>query len=160
MIELEHFTSKPELQVRRIVSSFAAAIQNRLSDDPAFVTLDHRRLDRSTLTVSQSFDDLPTIFTFCLRHPVRGDLLTPAETLAVYQALRSGLPRVQLGQPVASGADISALRLCLSAPLICQACASDAALDALISQAMAALDQVITVVSNITRTHETKRLAG
>ncbi len=161
LIELEAFASRPDAQVRSIVSAFGAAVQKRLSMDPAFVALETRPIDRSAVCVTQNvddlrFDELPTIFTFYLCHPVRGDLLTPSETAEVYQALRSGFPRVQLGQPVASGADFSALRLCLSAPLICQACASDTALEDLMAQAMRVLDQVVTTVSEIVTIPQSK----
>jgi hypothetical protein len=154
LFELRAFLSCPDDALFKVADSFARAITNRLELDPAFAPLPSRPLERGALmglpSAATSFDLIPTIFPFCLVRSARGHgpakLLSAIETRLVYEALASGSGSqqcVRLGQPISFGSEgggFSALRLCLSARLITQACASEAALNDLIAMGMDALD--------------------
>lgn len=151
LFELERFATIPEENVIAVLSVFAEAVASRLSGDPAFRLLDSRPLNRSDLWGASSalhWDEIPSIFSFYLRNSHQGGVLTATETAAVYKelAIEDGeLAAVRIGQPVrcADFGDVpaSALRICLSAPLIVAACESAGALSDLIAQAMTVLDR-------------------
>ena len=155
LTEWERLLACPPETVDGVMRAFARAVERRLREDPAFARLATRPLDRRCLDRATprppGHDDIPTIFAFLLRvpDPVRGtaDGLDATETRQVYDMLAAGGPDaapVRLGQPVAcgtrAGVAISALRLCLGAGAIADACAGIAAQDRLIDQAMQALD--------------------
>jgi hypothetical protein len=152
LVELEALLTRHPLKLGWVSMAFAEAVQSRLKSDPRFETIPSRRLDRSALGLATSHDLTPTIFPFLLRRG--GQVLDTAEMTAIYQALANGvgaLPRVRLGQPVAlgkrGGQPISALRLCLSAPLLTAACESQQTLDRLIANGMRALDRAADLAS-------------
>ncbi|MFT4184968.1 MAG: hypothetical protein QM636_23950 [Rhizobium sp.] len=142
LFELERFANVPQDKVIAVLSAFAGAIEARLERNDAFAPLDRRALDRVQLhwgSDAAHWDQIPSIFSFYLRNPHRGGFLSAAETADVYKALvveEPVLEPVRLGQPVrcADFGDMpaSALRICLSAPLIVQASESVEALDRLI----------------------------
>lgn len=151
LFELNRFSALPEEKIIAVLSAFAEAVSSRLANDPAFWALDSRPLDRSALWGASSaprWDEIPSIFSFYLRNSSDGGLLTASETAAVYKELAiddGKLAAVRIGQAVrcADFGDMpaSALRICLSAPLIVAACESAGALADLIAQSMTVLDR-------------------
>jgi hypothetical protein len=145
LVELEAMLARHPLKLGWVAMRFGEAVEAHLKADPRFEPVPGRRLDRSALGLETAPDVMPTIFPFMLQ----GDagLLSADETLAVYSGLAScstSRPAIRLGQPVAigmrDGQSVAALRLCLSAPLMANACDADAALDRLIADALFALD--------------------
>ena len=141
LAELRAFRALPAGEVKGFMDAFAAAIQTRLVDDPAFVPLPTRRLNRTVIGAAGSWDRAASIFPFLLREPGRR-YLSLAETEAVYRALaRDG---ARLGQPVRcgarDGAPVSALRLCNSARLITEALSEGGNPGAVIKRALGVLD--------------------
>jgi hypothetical protein len=159
LFELERFLRVPEEKVAAVLSAFAEAVQARLEQDSAFEQLDTRAMDRNRLgdrPRGSRWDEIPSIFSFYLSNPYRGGILPATVTAAVYKDLaveQSDLAPVRLGQPVrcADFGDMpaSALRICLSAPLIVRACESAQALESLIDQAMAVLDRTAFVAAQL-----------
>ncbi|NTI25969.1 hypothetical protein G6M87_27655 [Rhizobium rhizogenes] len=170
LFELERFLKLPEEKVTAVLSTFAGAVQHRLERDNAFEPLDTRAIDRKRLgdrPRGSRWDEIPSIFSFYLRNPYHGGLLPAAETAAVYKELaieKGGLAPVRLGQPVrcADFGDMpaSALRICLSAPLIVQACESAQALEGLVEQAMAVLDRTAFVAAQLAPQTDAIRASG
>jgi hypothetical protein len=167
LVELRAFCSLPPEAVRSFVETFATAIGQRLSADPAFAPVTLPPLDRGSFQTSGSWDNAPTIFPFLLRRPTSAahpGWLGRGSTERVYNALRSGfdadgviddesasmrlvLPPCQLGQPincgVRDGREVSALRLCLGMRSIVDAVSPDGrGQDAVIADAMLVLDAV------------------
>lgn len=160
--ELREFRAVPEAQVMNFLRSFGRAVRLRLANDPIFEQLSVPLIDRRSLGLDSNWDSLPTIFPFLsFRLDSRGARvpLSRAEVTRVWQRLYAGsIPfdgagrsatgvgaRCQLGQPVAcgqhNGLALSALRLCVSAPLIVEATSGGRrAVSAVIERAMAALD--------------------
>ncbi|HEY0121960.1 MAG TPA: hypothetical protein VGC14_09385 [Rhizobium sp.] len=170
LFELARFVKAPEEKVAAVLSAFAEAVQARLERDGAFEQLDTRVIDRNRLgdrPHGSRWDEIPSIFSFYLRNPYGGAILAATETAAVYRDLaveQSGLAPVRLGQPVRC-ADFgempaSALRICLSAPLIVQACESAGALKSLIDQAMAVLDRTAFVAAQLAPRPNAIRASG
>jgi hypothetical protein len=151
LFELGCFLDIPEDRVVKVLSIFAEAVSDRLANDPAFEPLQSRPLERRELWGASSalrWDEIPSIFSFYLRNFTDGAMLTAAEMAAVYKELAvegDGVALVRLGQPVrcADFGDVpaSALRICLSAPLVVAASRSDEALAAVVAQAMLVLDR-------------------
>ncbi len=148
MAELRAFRALPMGDVKAFMDAFAAAIHSRLVDDPAFVPLPGRRLNRTAIGAAGAWDRAASIFPFLLREPGRR-YLSLSETEAVYRALAADGAR--LGQPVRcgvrDGAPVSALRLCNSARLITEALAEGGDPEAVICRAMGVLDRVSALVS-------------
>ncbi|MEZ2218715.1 hypothetical protein [Rhizobium sp. RCC_161_2] len=170
LFELKRFLKVPEEKVVAVLSTFAKVVQARLERDDAFEQLDTRAIDRNRLgdrPRGSRWDEIPSIFSFYLRNPYSGGILPAAKTAAVYKdlAVEQGcLAPVRLGQPVrcADFGDMpaSALRICLSAPLIVQACESTQALGSLIDQAMAVLDRTALVAAQLAPRSEAIRASG
>ena len=154
------FHQLPPAAVRSFLQAFSAAMQQRLSTDPAFEALPTPILDRQPLVTSGSWDEIPTIFPFLLYHTAT-DFRRPLhrdETQAVHKALLRddvavNIPadiaalRCQLGQPVAcgklDGVPVSALRMCLSAELVTEAVSGSAqCAQSVIARALRTLDKV------------------
>ncbi|TWB57475.1 hypothetical protein FBZ98_10298 [Rhizobium sp. ERR 922] len=159
LFELGRFLDIPEDRVVAVLSAFADAVSDRLANDPAFEPLQSRPLDRRELWGASSalrWDEIPSIFSFYLRNCTDGAMLTAMEMAAVYKELASdgdGVASVRLGQPVrcADFGDVpaSALRICLSAPLVVAASKSDEALATVIAQAMLVLDRTAEVAARL-----------
>ncbi|NMM38659.1 MAG: hypothetical protein HHJ09_14370 [Glaciimonas sp.] len=154
--ELRSFCAVPEPCITAFLRRFAKAVHERLARDACFEALPVPVLCRRALCneeEQQRWDTEQTIFSFLLHVPdgrAGRRLLSRAETERLHQVLRipgadSGTRRFQLGQPVPcgnrEGVPISALRLCVSAPMIVAACA-DAGADATIADAISALDKI------------------
>ena len=155
LLEWERLLAVPASTVARVTRTFAHAVDYRLRRDPAFEVIATRPLDRRFLQLApqalQAHDTLPTVFPFLLsRRNAAGrriGLLNADETRAVYERLARGAGATQvvrLGQPVSlgvrHGVKVSALRLCLSARQIVAAASGVASLEALLAEAMTALN--------------------
>ena len=151
--ELEALYHHHELKIASVVLAVDDRVRQRLTEDPRLVRLPGRRLDRSVLGSRTHHDAIPTIHPFLLR--ARGGMLPSAAMAEVYRRLAGGADGrpVRLGQPVAiglrEGVATSALRLCLSAPLITAACRSRASLDRLLDDVTEALDRAADAAERI-----------
>jgi hypothetical protein len=160
--ELRRFKAIPESSVTQFLSEFGMAILKRIQSDSIFELLPSTPLERSpTPKENSTWDRLPTIFPFLLYHVRPGAKRTPfssTETRRIYDALSMNLShdsspietadmirdlRCRVGQPVLCGTrqdiEVSALRLCLSAPLIVEAISGGSR--RVIDQAIAVLDK-------------------
>lgn len=146
--ELRAFRAIPERAVARFLAAFSEAVRGRLRADPVFEALPVPDLDRRPFTDPTSWDHIPTIYPFLLRHDDAQGAATPfsrEEMARVYKllardiadplGLKPGDPiwnlavqRCEVGQPVLCGTrggiPISALRLCASARLIVEGVSS------------------------------------
>ena len=157
LFELQSFIVLPEEQLTVVLSAFAEAVTARLANDPAFALLDSRAIDRRCLWSVPSvrrWDEIPSIFSFYLRDAGNAGVLNAVETAAVYKELvieEDGFAAVRIGQPVGCAVfgemPASALRICLSAPLVVQAAKSADALADVIDQAMLALDRTAQIAA-------------
>jgi hypothetical protein len=160
--ELRAFRQLPEASIRDFLTTFSRAIKHQLACVPAFELLPAPALERGPFALVESWDHLPTIFSFLL---VRRDSsgkqtwLNPEETKRVHELLRAdlrGFPgsssdkllslRCQLGQPVPCGTregkPVSALRLCASTRLIVEAVSPGGrGVQAVMAEALSALDK-------------------
>lgn len=161
MAELRIFFAVPGPRITRFLQDFAAAVKMRLAHDPCFAALPAAPLCRRTLGHEDSWDTEQTIFSFIIYRqdePAGRRPLLPDETRQVYEVLRhpgagTETRRFQLGQPVPcgerDGVAVSALRLCVSVPMIVAACQGEAVdndADAAIADAMAALDKIKQII--------------
>lgn len=160
LVELRRFSAVPLAEIIRYLEEFALAVQHRLRNDPCFEPLAVPQLDRQAWTEVQSWDHLPSIFPFLLYRPETAAGRIPLnrdETLRVYRQLQVSdvafgpdALRCQLGQPVAcgmrGGVKVSALRLCISARQISDACEKNDS-SGLIEEAMRALDKATRLVA-------------
>lgn len=159
MTELRTFFTIPEHRITKFLQYFAAAVKARLAHDTCFESLPVAMLSRRALRHKVSWDTEQTIFPFVIYKPDdsagRRPLLRD-EIKHVYETLRhpgagTETRRFQLGQPVPcgehDGVAVSALRLCVSVPMIVAACQGDSAgADGAIADAMAALDQIKKII--------------
>ena len=165
---LRDFHSLSEADIRIFVESFASAVQKRLTDDPALVPLPVEEIDRRGLMSRTTWDHIPTIFPFLMRHPESGTWLDRNEVSEIYQRMKEvtnhlpGIPaamrrvtgtRCQLGQPVAcgvrDGVPISALRLCIDMRLIVEALsAKGCGGDVVIANALRVLDKAAMLAAD------------
>ncbi len=146
LAELRRFRALPEPSVRAFVGQFAKTADAAVAAHPAFDALEGRPLERGP-GVGGDWDDLATIFPFRLRRLepygafpwlsleetaqvhrlVREDLSALAVCSADPQVRAASSRRVELGQPVTAGVrdgvPVTALRLCLGARQIAEACA-------------------------------------
>jgi hypothetical protein len=148
--------------VTRFFGDFAAAVGERLADDEAFEAVAVRPLERTGLGAAPSWDRIQTIFPF---FPKRGGKpMAPVETLALQRLMAADLGawagwegaarRVQIGQPVHCGrrgeAELSAVRLCLSARLAVEALApGGCGSTAMIDEALLALDKAAWLTTRL-----------
>ncbi|MDK4701853.1 hypothetical protein PH562_06325 [Rhizobium sp. CNPSo 4062] len=159
LFELERLVGVAEDRMIAVLSAFADAVSDRLANDPAFEPLQSRPLERRALWGASSalrWDEIPSIFSFYLRNCTSGAMLTATEMAAVYKDLAAGgngVALVRLGQPVrcADFGDVpaSALRICLSAPLVVAASRSDEAFGAVVAQAMLVLDRTAEAAARL-----------
>lgn len=172
LAELRAFRSLPELQVAAFLKSFASAIGERLSTDPAFEALPVPKLERRLFRNLETWDRTQTIFPFLLRRVgAQGrKQLDRDETARVYQLLGQALDdipgtyaltkscgmetqRCRVGQPVAcgvrAGMPVSALRLCASARLVVDALSPRGrGAQAVIAEALSVLDKAALIASS------------
>jgi hypothetical protein len=157
LTELSGLRAIPAPAIAAFLRRFADAVRARLAADPCFDALPVSPLDRAALGCSRVWDGEQTIFPFLVRRKILGEAvaLSRLETERLHQQLRApdqGQRRFQLGQPVPcasrDGVALSALRLCVSAPMIVDAC-SGRGVDAVIADAIAALDRIVEVVNEL-----------
>lgn len=150
LYELRAFHALNSGDIQHFLSEFSAAIYTKLSSNATFEILPVPALCR----VQQTWDSEPSIFSFVLYHHQQP--LSQSQTLVVYQQFSATAlsgQRFQLGQPVPcgmrAGTAVSALRISTSARLVVAAL-SPAGLgrEAVIAQALAALDKVASLVSD------------
>lgn len=155
LYEWEALLHVPADRATRTAQAVADAVGRRLRDDPGIVQIASRPIDRRLLGGGSAVaaDCVPTIFPFALRRSGCDrngiELLTADETAQIYRgvAKASALgPAIRLGQPIACApsatANVSALRLCLSARMIVEASASKDGAARLVADALRALDRV------------------
>ena len=137
------------------LQAFAAAIKQRMENDPIFELLPVPELQRFPFSNTPSWDNVQTVFPFLLSHPARAtgeNLLSSEEMAQVYRALQENThDPVQLAQPVDCGRRgviaISALRLCMSSRLIVEAMEQNGRnQQVVINRALKALDKVAKIV--------------
>jgi hypothetical protein len=154
--------------VKGFVEAFAEKMHQRLSSDPRFQPLAVPAIDRRPLVNPTSWDHVLTIFPFMLRR--NGMPLKREETARVYKLLQQDVAgarlhwpadaatlaaqRCKLGQPVQcgviEGTPVSALRLCVSIPLIVDALgASGRGPEAVIREALLTLDKTALLTGAI-----------
>jgi len=144
LFELRSFRALPDGDIARFLQIFAKSIQERITNDRAFLPVPVTKLDRSALHAQSGWDEIQTIFPFqlCQLNPAGRRALDAHEMRNVYLHLPTAVVRCQLGQPVNYGKGQHALRLCLSARLIVQAVINNGVYaNSIIAQAQAALDQ-------------------
>jgi hypothetical protein len=144
LAELRRFAAISNAQAQAFVAAFARTAREAISAQPGLEPLEGRVLERG-LGVDGGWDQLTTIFPFLIRSGPGGAWLSGDQVQKVWRLMREDLGghaageglqaraaarlRIELGQPVAAGArggaPISALRLCLSSRLICEATAGD-----------------------------------
>jgi hypothetical protein len=158
LFEWENLLAAEPASIAHVTSAFARAVEERIRTEPALAPIASRPIDRRALGVDANMrgDTTPSIFPFLLaRQDLHGrpvGFLSRDETRSIFQRLAAGTRSggsIRVGQPVACGrrlgTEVDALRLCLSARLICDACASPDALDRLIATAMSVLDTVVAM---------------
>jgi len=151
--EMQDFLRVPAEEVHRVVTACAEAIQKRLSSDPHFRALDNGAAASNKPATIHAF--IP-----CRPAPDR-KMLERSEVESLYRTLQSTVQAdgrmYLLGQPVQCAGPASspawALRLCLSAPLIVNACGDGnderVALNVLIEQALACLTAVAATIDQL-----------
>ena len=144
LTEYRAFHVLTDTQISEIIRDFANAVQNYLSASPHFEALETPVLYRGNLVETPMWDNLPTIFPFVLLRENKPR--SRAETVAIYQQLPLQTPRCQIGQPVICSDEKSALRLCLSAPLIVDAARNKVCRRDMIQKALLVLATLETVV--------------
>jgi len=149
LYEYRAFCALTDAQISAVIRNFANTVQNYLSASVHFEPLETPVLNRDGLVKNTEWDSLPTIFPFLLLRDKRP--LSQTETLAIYQQLPLQNPRCQIGQPVICGNEKSALRLCLSAPMIVQAAQSERNHQICIEKAMRVLKTLEAVLQNSDR---------
>jgi len=168
LTELRAFRELPEAAIRDFLDQFAKAVTKHLTHDPAFELVPVPVVDRSALGAGDSWDHIPSIFSFLLlRRNATGERtwLSQSEMKKVHELLRedlSHLPdaksnalfslRCQVGQPVPCGTRegiaVSALRLCASSRMIVDALSPQGrGTLAVIIEAIAALNKAALLAS-------------
>lgn len=154
LAELRDFMALPEKHIQHFLSGFKQAVVTQLDADPHFCRLPNPDLDRRDLLKESSWDHEQSIFPFVLYHHTEAEPRRPlsrSETMQMYRSLQSSTAkhRYQLGQPVLcgerDGMPVSALRICVSAPMLVDAL-NPAKAQQWISDALDALKQLAILI--------------
>lgn len=139
--ELSRFQNLLTREVSEVCRKFAKTINARLARDSNFMPMEVAPLNRQALFGSlQAEPEYQTIFPFWLT-PDRVPLDRADVHVAYDRLCRPRLGQaVHLGQAVCLDGGPPVLRLCLSAPLIVEACQSETGLRTLIDDALHTLD--------------------
>ena len=144
LTELQRFAAVPSAEAAAVASGFQRMVGEVLATHPELAPIEVRPLERG-LGTPDGWDGVKTIFPFLLKGGGSGAWLTAAQTARVWRLMREDLGaeaggvdlqvrsaarlRIEVGQPVAAGIrggePVSALRLCLSSRLICEAAGGD-----------------------------------
>lgn len=157
LAELALFRVLPESRIDDCLSQFATAVTRRLNTDSAFALLPTPTLDRTPWCATPSWDVRQTIFPFVLYHQGRNQRtpLHSIETERIFHQAYQGDAPVRLGQPVACGRrhniPVSALRLCVSARMVAEACSQEGGVERVIENAYLALDRIAAFVRHPAR---------
>lgn len=150
LCEMQRFFAIPPAQIHAFLQRFGQAIRQALQQDNRFEILPSPTLNRNALGLAAGWDTEQTIFPFLLYSPDQHKPLSQTETEQVYRDLLKPTAgenprRFQLGQPVPcgerDGVAVSALRLCVSAPMVVAACQQGRE-DEVIGGAQGALEQI------------------
>ena len=159
MAELREFAQLTGQQIRPFLRAFHNAVSSRLQQDPHFEAVNNPALDRSEIGATGDWDEEQSIFPFVIYRVAKSgekQPLTRSESAQVYQELQQPVDahqrqRFQLGQPVLCGermgVPVSALRLCVSAPMLVAAQEKSVA-DKMITDALQALDRIVEIVNS------------
>jgi hypothetical protein len=144
LAELRSFAGVCDAQIQAVAAGLARVAEEEIAAHPELDALEVRPLGRG-LGPNGGWDACKTIFPFLMRASAKGPWLSRPETERVWRLMREDLGasaggqglqaraaarlRIELGQPVAAGVrdggPVSALRLCLSSRLVCEASAGD-----------------------------------
>jgi selenocysteine lyase/cysteine desulfurase len=169
LCELQALRAVPGKLIREFLLAFNAAVQSRLQSDSHFAALPSPALPSRSIGLTPEWDDVPSIHAFTLHR--RSAQMSGAETTDVYRRLQQTRHSdgyfYSVGQPVGcgwrDGVEFSALRLCVSAGMIVQACVeqtSGGKVDAstAINGAMACLDAIAALMRSPSHhTHHMQR---
>lgn len=138
------------------LAAFGQALAARCERDAHFVALAQAPLCRAALGCGPGWDAQASIFPFLVLD-AHGQPLRQPQTAQLYRQLRSGggdgkARRFELGQPVAcgmrDGVPVSALRLCVSAPMLAGAARAGGP-QQMIADAQGALDQIVVLLGSV-----------
>ena len=144
LCELRGFAAISDAQIQAAAAGLGRVAEEAIAGTPELEALEARPLERG-LGSDSGWDRLKTIFPFVMRSAPNGPWLSREQTERVWRLMREDLGaaaggqslqaratarlRIELGQPVAAGtrdgAPVSALRLCLSSRLVCEASGGD-----------------------------------
>lgn len=152
LAELWAFAALPPGAGAAFLDRFGLRLRTRLAQDPRFDEVKVPPLQRAALgsLVVDDWDARQSIFTFVLLDHSQPPQPIPALQLRrlhwlLQQPGDTTAPRFQLGQPVVCGESLTALRLCVSAPMMVRACLHGQE-EAVISEALAALDRLVRLM--------------
>lgn len=152
LAELSAFAALPPGAGAAFLDRFGLRLRTRLAQDPRFAEIAVPPMQRAALgsLVLDDWDARQSIFTFVLLDRRQPPQPLPAlELRRLYWLLQqpgdTTAPRFQLGQPVVCGEHLTALRLCVSAPMMVRACLHGQAED-VIGEALAALDRLVLLM--------------
>ncbi|MBC3861399.1 hypothetical protein H8K32_04745 [Undibacterium jejuense] len=160
MAELREFAQLNEQQIRPFLQAFRKAVSDRIQHDPHFEAVSNPALDRSEIGSAGNWDEEQTIFPFVIyRILSNGEKrpLTRSESAKVYQELQQPADaqqhrRFQLGQPVLCGermgTPVSALRICISAPMLVSAQEKLSA-EKIITEALLAFERIVEIIDTL-----------
>lgn len=161
LTEMRAFCALPDHRIGLFLRRFATTLRHWMTRHDRFEALSVPELARSALLAQPCWDTGQTIFPFLLLDR-KGQPLPCADTLRLFQQLRnpdagadggsigSAARRFQLGQPVACGTRdgiaVSALRLCISAPMVVAAC-RDGQEEKVVNDALEALEELALLLA-------------
>jgi hypothetical protein len=158
LYELKALQAAPGSRIRKFLQDFSAAVQQRLQSDPHFQALAQSAIPERVAGLMSEWDDVASIHPFTLHRLLpQPAVLSNVEVADVYRRLQhtrhSDGYMYSVGQPVAcgkhNGVDLAALRVCVSAGMIVQACSveGDEVAETLIASAMACFDAIAALIA-------------
>jgi hypothetical protein len=158
LYELKALQAVPGSRIRKFLQDFSVAVQQRLQSDPHFQALAQPALPERVAGLMPEWDDVASIHPFTLHRLLpQHAVLNNVEVADVYRRLQqtrhSDGFMYSVGQPVAcgkrNGVELAALRVCVSAGMIVQACSveGDEAAETLIASAMACFDAIAALIA-------------
>ncbi|MGB4498225.1 MAG: hypothetical protein WBI40_05965 [Methylococcaceae bacterium] len=149
LVNYQKFRTLPNEKICDFIEKFAEKIKTFLVKNSNFELLEIAKLKRDSLSDSNLWDTLPTIFPFVLYR--NNQPLSRLETAEIYKSFTKNSVRFEIGQPVLCGSrngiEVSALRLCLSSRLIVQAILSEKKSAEIIENALFVLNEISRCVT-------------